>query len=234
MQAEEEHHARASQERRQRHREQRGERRERHQERRPSTTDDRPREHRDPASPRSSRRRDDYPTEQPTEQRSSSSADRLQEIRDEEPVGSQEQELVAEATEPFDEDRAMEDSNIEAEPMADEPVVLAEMVLSASTQERQQSKKDFREQHAALNAEEDARIVELKAAILDLERQKLEIIKGIRGEGTPSEIIDRHIKQLHRYNEIKDAGQIILGKCAELEGTTIKKQYEAFGLDLED
>lgn len=35
-----------------------------------------------------------------------------------------------------------------------------------------------------------------------------------RGEGTPSDIIDRYIKQLHRYNEIKDAAQIILGKVS--------------------
>ncbi|KAF9354735.1 swi5-like zinc finger protein [Mortierella sp. AD094] len=83
-------------------------------------------------------------------------------------------------------------------------------------------------------AKEDAQIEELKATILDLQRQEREIIQSIRGEGTPNEIIGRHIKQLHRYNEIKDAGQIILGKCAELDGSTIKKQYELYGLDLED
>ncbi|KAG0324922.1 swi5-like zinc finger protein [Dissophora globulifera] len=83
-------------------------------------------------------------------------------------------------------------------------------------------------------AKEEAKIEELKATILDLERQEQEIISAIRGGGTPSEIIDKHIKQLHRYNEVKDAGQIILGKVAELEGTTIKKQYEVFGLDSED
>ncbi|KAG0241825.1 Swi5-domain-containing protein [Mortierella sp. GBAus27b] len=87
---------------------------------------------------------------------------------------------------------------------------------------------------AALKAKEDARIEELKATIKDLQRQEQEIIKGIRGEGTPSSIIDKHIRELHRYNEIKDAGQIILGKLAELEGTTIKKQYEIFGLDQDD
>jgi len=157
MQSEEEHNTRSSQERRQRHKEQRGERRERHQERRPTPTDERPREHRehrDPSSPRSSRRRNDYPTEQPAEQRSSSSADRLQDVRDEEPASLQERELVAEATTPSEEDRVTEDLNIETietESSTDAPVILTEMTLSASTQERQQSKKDFREQHAALN-----------------------------------------------------------------------------------
>ncbi|KAF9288608.1 swi5-like zinc finger protein [Mortierella alpina] len=85
-----------------------------------------------------------------------------------------------------------------------------------------------------MKAREDAKIAQLKATILDLERQEQELLHSIRGEGTPSEIIDRHIKELHRYNEIKDVGQIILGKCAEVEGTTIKEQYEKYGLDIED
>ncbi|KAG0204050.1 swi5-like zinc finger protein [Mortierella sp. GBA30] len=84
-----------------------------------------------------------------------------------------------------------------------------------------------------MKAKEDAKIAELKAMILDLERQEQELMQAIRGEGTPSEIIDRHIKELHRYNEIKDVGQIILGKCAEIEGTTIKEQYGQYGLDLD-
>lgn len=33
-----------------------------------------------------------------------------------------------------------------------------------------------------------------------------------RGMGTPSEMISQHIHQLHEYNEIKDVGQVILGK----------------------
>ncbi|KAG0306810.1 swi5-like zinc finger protein [Dissophora globulifera] len=125
-----------------------------------------------------------------------------------------------------------EESSAAAPEAPDEP--LQERSIVEAIQERQQSKRDSREQHAQLMAKEEAKIGELKATILDLERQEQEIISAIRGGGTPGEIIDKHIKQLHRYNEVKDAGQIILGKVAELEGTTIKKQYEVFGLDSED
>ncbi|KAF9365847.1 swi5-like zinc finger protein [Mortierella sp. NVP85] len=110
---------------------------------------------------------------------------------------------------------------------------LAKAAMASVPSKTHQSMPDSQDD-AALRAKEDAKITELKATIKDLQRQEQEIMKAIRGEGTPSDIIDRHIKQLHRYNEIKDAGQIILGKCAELEGTTIKKQYEIFGLDPED
>ncbi|KAG0284574.1 swi5-like zinc finger protein [Linnemannia gamsii] len=94
--------------------------------------------------------------------------------------------------------------------------------------------RDSKERHDALKAQEDAKIEELKKTIADLQRQEQDIIRSLRGMGTPSEIISRHIHQLHEYNDIKDVGQVILGKCAELEGTTIKKQYENFGLDMDD
>jgi len=43
-----------------------------------------------------------------------------------------------------------------------------------------------------------------------------------------------YIDLLHRYNELKDAGQILLGKLAEIEGVTTKDMYERYSLDLED
>lgn len=46
--------------------------------------------------------------------------------------------------------------------------------------------------------------------------------------------IDRHIESLHKYNEIKDTAQEILGKLAELKGATTKDMYELFDLKLTD
>ncbi|KAI8900270.1 Swi5-domain-containing protein [Globomyces pollinis-pini] len=43
-----------------------------------------------------------------------------------------------------------------------------------------------------------------------------------------------HIKLLHQYNEIKDIGQMLLGLCAEREGTTTKDMYTKFNLDMSD
>ncbi|KAF8988152.1 swi5-like zinc finger protein [Haplosporangium bisporale] len=100
--------------------------------------------------------------------------------------------------------------------------------------DRQQKKRDSQKQYDLQKAKEDAKIEALKATILELQAEEQALIKKIRGEGSAKEIIDRHIQQLHEYNEIKDVGQVILGKCAELEGTTIKKQYENYGLDPTD
>ena len=43
-----------------------------------------------------------------------------------------------------------------------------------------------------------------------------------------------HINSLHEYNEMKDIGQLLLGKLAEVRGTTTTAMYETFGLDLDD
>ncbi|KAJ2800797.1 swi5-like zinc finger protein [Coemansia guatemalensis] len=45
---------------------------------------------------------------------------------------------------------------------------------------------------------------------------------------------DEHIERLHRYNDIKDAAQILFGKLAELKGKTVKEIYEEHGVDLAD
>ncbi|KAI9102466.1 hypothetical protein DFS34DRAFT_647025 [Phlyctochytrium arcticum] len=46
--------------------------------------------------------------------------------------------------------------------------------------------------------------------------------------------IAAYMKLLHDYNEIKDVGQILLGKCAEMEGSTTREMYERFALDVDD
>lgn len=43
-----------------------------------------------------------------------------------------------------------------------------------------------------------------------------------------------HIDKLHEYNEVKDMGQLLLGKMAEVEGTTTTALYEQFSLQLND
>ncbi|PAV22583.1 hypothetical protein PNOK_0254000 [Pyrrhoderma noxium] len=48
------------------------------------------------------------------------------------------------------------------------------------------------------------------------------------------EIVNKHIKLLHSYNEAKDATQIILGKLAVRKETTVKQLHEEYGLGLHD
>ncbi|KAJ3341541.1 swi5-like zinc finger protein [Gonapodya sp. JEL0774] len=42
------------------------------------------------------------------------------------------------------------------------------------------------------------------------------------------------IQSLHDYNELKDLGQSLLGKLAELEGVTTRDMYARYGMDVDD
>ncbi|KAJ1667219.1 Swi5 protein [Coemansia sp. RSA 1694] len=48
------------------------------------------------------------------------------------------------------------------------------------------------------------------------------------------QLTEEHIDRLHRYNDIKDAGQVLFGKLAELHGKTVKDVYADYGVDTED
>ncbi|KAA1477254.1 hypothetical protein DENSPDRAFT_884940 [Dentipellis sp. KUC8613] len=74
---------------------------------------------------------------------------------------------------------------------------------------------------------QEARIAELQAEV-----QKLEVQLG-EGEDA-DKIVSRHIRLLHRYNEAKDAAQILMGKLAGHKQTTIRQVHEDFGMEDED
>ena len=69
-------------------------------------------------------------------------------------------------------------------------------------------------------------------------RKRLEEVEGeiaeLAAEGCQEAELQAHINALHDYNEIKDTGQLLLGKMAELEGTTTTSLYERFGLELDN
>ncbi|XP_075690683.1 DNA repair protein SWI5 homolog, partial [Rhinoderma darwinii] len=70
--------------------------------------------------------------------------------------------------------------------------------------------------------------LKLREASLDKE------IEQLHAEGYSTEELDQHISLLHEYNELKDTGQMLLGRLAVLRGVTTKDLYAEFGLDLED
>lgn len=47
-------------------------------------------------------------------------------------------------------------------------------------------------------------------------------------------VINRHIKLLHTYNEIRDIGQGLMGLIADARGVRIKEVQEEFGIDGKD
>ncbi|XP_056396184.1 DNA repair protein SWI5 homolog [Hyla sarda] len=78
------------------------------------------------------------------------------------------------------------------------------------------------------NLQRDISDLKTKEASLDKEIERLE------AEGVCTEELDEHISLLHEYNELKDTGQMLLGRLAVLRGVTTKDLYAEFGLDLED
>ncbi|KAI0673935.1 DNA repair protein [Trametes maxima] len=74
---------------------------------------------------------------------------------------------------------------------------------------------------------QQARIEALQAEVNELQKTL--------GEGENAEqIVGRHIKLLHRYNEAKDATQILIGKLAAYRQVTIRQVHNDFGLTEDD
>ncbi|KAE9398306.1 hypothetical protein BT96DRAFT_994929 [Gymnopus androsaceus JB14] len=46
---------------------------------------------------------------------------------------------------------------------------------------------------------------------------------GTGPDADAEKIVNRHIKLLHRYNEAKDAAQILIGRLANLKETTVRQ-----------
>ncbi|XP_045737841.1 DNA repair protein SWI5 homolog [Mirounga angustirostris] len=59
-------------------------------------------------------------------------------------------------------------------------------------------------------------------------------ITQLISEGYNVDELEDHISQLHEYNDIKDVGQMLLGKLAVIRGVTTKELYPEFGLDMND
>ncbi|CAG8550271.1 4476_t:CDS:2 [Paraglomus occultum] len=78
-----------------------------------------------------------------------------------------------------------------------------------------------------------SQIKSLEERLNALKADETEIMKQFE-ETDIQKILDAHYKRIHEYNEIKDVGQMLFGKCAEIEGTTTREMYEKFGVGIED
>ncbi|XP_020795879.1 DNA repair protein SWI5 homolog [Boleophthalmus pectinirostris] len=73
--------------------------------------------------------------------------------------------------------------------------------------------------------------------VSELQRRREQLdseIALLEAEGCNVEELEQHIDKLHEYNDIKDTGQLLLGRIAALRGTTTRDLYTHFGLDLDD
>lgn len=80
------------------------------------------------------------------------------------------------------------------------------------------------------------KLKEIKAQSLQI-RNEISRRKEEFGFIKDSEITSSHktyMDRLHRYNEAKDMAQALLGKLAQLTGTTTRNLYPNFGLSVDD
>ena len=61
-----------------------------------------------------------------------------------------------------------------------------------------------------------------------------EDIAQLELEGLSVEELDHQIDLLHRYNDIKDIAQIVMGRLAELEGVTVRSLHQKYGVPISD
>lgn len=68
--------------------------------------------------------------------------------------------------------------------------------------------------------------------LLQREAQLDREIAELHSESLSIEELDHQIDLLHRYNDIKDIAQIVMGRLAELENVTVKSLHEKYGAPL--
>ncbi|XP_055577070.1 DNA repair protein SWI5 homolog, partial [Falco cherrug] len=73
-------------------------------------------------------------------------------------------------------------------------------------------------------------IKELKQKDLALDQETAQLLS----EDYSLEELEQRISLLHEYNDIKDAGQTLLGKLAVIRGVTTKQLYPEYDLELSD
>uniref|UniRef100_A0A8D0LAT3 DNA repair protein SWI5 homolog n=1 Tax=Sphenodon punctatus TaxID=8508 RepID=A0A8D0LAT3_SPHPU len=73
-------------------------------------------------------------------------------------------------------------------------------------------------------------IEKLKQKDLALDQETAQLL----AEGYSLEELEKHISLLHEYNDVKDTGQMLLGRLAVIRGVTTKELYPEFDLELAD
>ncbi|GFQ77039.1 hypothetical protein TNCT_460151 [Trichonephila clavata] len=78
---------------------------------------------------------------------------------------------------------------------------------------------------------------DMKKSVIELWQKNEDLkkeIEDLKEKGFEEDDLKWYIDKLHEYNEIKDVAQMIMGKIAVLEQTTVRKVHEEFGMKDDD
>eukprot|EP00741_Cyanophora_paradoxa_P011610 tig00020563_g11218.t1 len=125
------------------------------------------------------------------------------------------------------------ESNAPRSAAAGEPETPAR-ALAAPSRKRSSSASPVVTDAAAPEAAASSSVApaEVKDSAEDLKKEIADLDAEIAKWEERDREINRHIDRLHRYNDIKDAGQKMLGRLAEIHGTTTKEMYKQFDVPL--
>lgn len=83
--------------------------------------------------------------------------------------------------------------------------------------------------------EETSTTLQQEVAALELKDAELsQQIENLISQGYKEEELSTYMEGLHAYNEMKDIGQMLLGRLAVQRGVTTRELYSHFGLQLDD
>ncbi|KAJ5765624.1 Swi5-domain-containing protein [Penicillium odoratum] len=88
-------------------------------------------------------------------------------------------------------------------------------------------------------AEREQRLVLLRDSVAQLQSQLCELEKEVADDkaklrNDPATTVQRHVRLLHEYNEIKDAAQGLMGLIADAKGVRVAEIHQEFGVDEKD
>lgn len=69
--------------------------------------------------------------------------------------------------------------------------------------------------------------------LANLIKEEIELdkdINALKEKGFKTEELKGHIDRLHRYNDVKDAAQLVLGRLAEIERVTLKEMHKKYNV----
>ncbi|KAJ5539117.1 hypothetical protein N7513_007449 [Penicillium frequentans] len=75
-------------------------------------------------------------------------------------------------------------------------------------------------------------IAQLEFELSQLEKEVAENKAELRND--PTETVQRHVRLLHEYNDIKDAAQGLMGLIADAKGVRVAEIHKEYGVDEKD